>query len=129
MKRNMKKSHPEGSKKSMRMRDGILILAVLLCGITGILFWHLSGATGDLVTVSVDGKRVATYPLSEDRQVELSTGTHGEGRNVLRIQDGKADILEASCPDGICVDHHPISREGESIICLPNRMVVTIQKQ
>ena len=32
----------------------------------------------------------------------------------------------ASCPDGICVSHRPIFRDGESIVCLPNRVVITV---
>ena len=125
----MKKSLTEVGRKSKRLRDGFLILVILLCGALGILAWQLLGTEGDVVVISVDGKTVATYPLSEDRQIELTTGIDGAGRNLLVIREGQAEILDASCPDGICVDHHPISREGESIVCLPNRLVVTVCKQ
>ena len=107
-------------------RDALLILAFLLCGLAGVLGWQLLGVRGTVVEISVDGESVATYPLSEDRVVPLPTGVGGEETNVLRICDGKADVTEASCPDGICVDHHPIHREGETIVCLPNRMVITV---
>lgn len=125
---NMRKRPTCGIEKAKRIRDGILIAALLLCGAVGILSWQMLKADGALVEISVDGVTVVSYPLSEDRRVELITGREGEGKNILLIHDGKAEILDANCPDGICVDHHPVSREGETIVCLPNRMIVTVRK-
>ena len=73
-----------------------------------------------------DGTVIGTYPLSVDREVEIVTGENGEERNLLVIKDGKATVTAATCPDGICTSHKPISREGESIVCLPNRVEVRI---
>jgi len=42
------------------------------------------------------------------------------------IRDGKADMKEADCPDKLCVHQKAISAENESIVCLPNRVVVTV---
>ena len=76
--------------------------------------------------VEVDGTVMGTYPLSVDREVEIVTGENGEELNLLVIKDGKAIISTATCPDGICAAHKPISREGESIICLPHKVVITV---
>ena len=46
---------------------------------------------------------------------------------MLVIKDGKADITEADCPDKLCVHQAPISREGEALVCLPHRVVVTVR--
>ena len=46
--------------------------------------------------------------------------------NVLMIKDGRAQMKSADCPDQICVRQKAISKEGESIICLPNKVVVSI---
>ena len=51
---------------------------------------------------------------------------NNEHLNRFVIRDGKAYMEYASCPDGICVDHSPIFRDGESIVCLPNRVVITV---
>ena len=50
------------------------------------------------------------------------------GTNLLVIQDGYAWVAEASCPDGICSSHRPICHDGESIICLPNKVVIEIHR-
>ena len=38
----------------------------------------------------------------------------------------EADMKEADCPDKLCVHQKAISAENESIVCLPNRVVVTV---
>ena len=113
-------------KKTFGRRDLILLLAVLVIGLIGIviLYTRRAALNGE-VEVAVDGEVVMTLPLSEDTEVTIE-GVDG-GENLLVIQDGTAKIESASCPDGICVRHYAISRDGESIICLPNRVVVTIR--
>ena len=99
------------------------ILAVVALGAAALFFLRGEGST---VQVEVDGTVIGTYPLSVDREVEIVTGENGEERNLLVIKDGKATVTTATCPDGICAAHRPISREGESIICLPHKVVVTV---
>ena len=79
---------------------------------------------GNTVNVLVNGEEVATYSLDENRVEDIRTGK--DGLNRLIIKDGKAWIEKASCPDGICAAHKPIHREGESIVCLPNKVVITV---
>lgn len=113
-------------KKAFGRRDLILLLAVLVIGLIGIVILYTRpAALNGEVEVAVDGEVVMTLPLSEDTEVTIE-GVDG-GENLLVIQDGTAKIESASCPDGICVRHYAISRDGESIICLPNRVVVTIR--
>lgn len=112
------------SKKSRN--DIIFITALLIVTALAALALFLFRAEGDTVIVTVDGEFFGEYALSEDRTVEII----GEnGRNLLVIQNGEASISEASCPDGICSSHRPISRSGESIICLPNKVVVEVHSQ
>ena len=94
-------------------------LAVLLLSVG---LWLFTGR-GQQVEVAVDGKAVMALPLSADTTV-IIPGVGGE--NTLVIADGTARVAEADCPDGLCVSHRAISRAGESIICLPHRVVVTV---
>lgn len=107
--------------------DLIFILSLLAAvSLLGLGFFLLRGE-GDHVTVTVDGELIGTYALTEDRTVEILTGEHETQRNLLIIQNGKAYMAEATCPDGICAAHRPVSRRGESIVCLPHRVVVTVR--
>ena len=48
------------------------------------------------------------------------------GKCILVISDGKADMESADCPNQICVHHSAISHTGETIVCLPNRVVIEV---
>ena len=48
------------------------------------------------------------------------------GSNVLQIKNGKADMVSADCPDQLCVNQKAISKNKESIICLPNKIIVEV---
>ena len=78
-----------------------------------------------MVVVSVDGAEVASFPLDENRIYEIAG--YDEGHNTLIIQDGEAYMSEASCPDHLCMGMGKISHAGQSIICLPNRVIVEIR--
>lgn len=106
--------------------DGIFIAVLLLTlFLAGAAFFFLR-EEGDTVTVSVGGKHYGTYPLHTDLTLSIRTGEDGEEENLLVIRDGTARVESATCPDGICAAHKPISREGESIVCLPHRVVITV---
>ncbi len=101
---------------------GILLAVVVVFGLS---FWLLRG-DGDCVTVTVDGELLGVYSLSKDMTLDIRSGEDGKGHNLLVIKAGKAYVASASCPDGICSSHKPISKNGESIVCLPNRVVITV---
>ena len=115
-------SRPMNKRKADVVFILILVAVVALAGLGLHLFRH----PGDAVEVAVDGKIVATYPLTEDRTEDIRTGADQQQLNRLVIEGGKARVETATCPDGICAGHRPIRRQGESIICLPHRVVVTV---
>ena len=113
------------AKKPVRkIRNDLIFIAALLTviAIAGACLYLLRGE-GTTVTIKVSTKVVGVYALSEDRVVDIPSEA---GHNRLIIQNGEARMETATCPDGICVAHHPIHRQGESIVCLPNQVVVEI---
>ena len=118
---------PTATGGGRKFRNDLIFIAailVIVSMVAAVLFF-LRGE-GSTVQVEVDGTVIGIYPLSVDREVEIKTGENGEELNLLVIKDGKATVTTATCPDGICAAHRPISREGESIICLPHKVVVTV---
>ena len=109
--------------------DVIFILSLVVLTVAIGLFVYLSGEEGDTVSVYIDGEFYVSYPLSVNISVDIVTGEDKSRLNTLVIKDGKAYVEYASCPDGICAAHKPISREGESIVCLPNRVVVSVKTE
>lgn len=109
--------------------DIIFIAALLLMAAAGLVYLFVFRVGGNVVEVTVDGEVYGVYSLSENTTCEIRTGKNDENINRFVIADGKVYMQDASCPDGICVAHRPIFRDGESIVCLPNRVVVTVITQ
>ena len=113
----------------MKKNDVILIAVLLVAALLtagGMRIWQMNNTKDTAnVVVTIDGEVYGTYPLSEDRieRIELPDGSY----NILVISDGYADVTEASCPDQICVKHNHIRYSKESIVCLPNKVVVTVE--
>jgi hypothetical protein len=116
----------ENKKRRFLRNDIVLIACLLLLAAIGGVYLFFFRPTGDLIRVTVDGRLYGEYALTKDITEDIHTGEKGEHCNRLVIRDGKAFMETATCPDGICVAHRPIYRNGESIVCLPNRVVVTV---
>ncbi len=116
----------ENKKNHSLRNDIILITAVILAAVIGIIYLNFFRSPGESVTVTVDGEVYGVFSLSENISEDIYTGENNENLNRLVISDGKAFMETASCPDGICVSHKSIFRDGESIVCLPNRVVITV---
>ncbi|SHO49427.1 NusG domain II-containing protein [Anaerocolumna xylanovorans] len=109
----------------VKKKDIILLLIILFIALASLLIFKITQKDGNMVVVTIDGAVYKEYPLNKDISVDIQ-GVKG-GTNHLVIKDGYADVTEASCPDKICVKSRKISKTGESIICLPNKVVVKIE--
>lgn len=99
----------------------VLALAVLALGYGGYrLIFPASAAS--YVTITQNTKLLYQLPLNEDTQIRVDSPDGGY--NLVVIEGGKAFIKEADCPDLVCVKSRPVSSPGETIICLPYRLVV-----
>ena len=105
----------------MKKRDIILIASILIVAIALFLVVEMTKEEGAGVTIKVDGIKVAEYSLTADGTYPLNGGT-----NILVIEDGRAYLTDANCPDKLCVHQGKISRTGETITCLPNKLTVTV---
>ncbi len=109
----------------MKKLDFIIIAVLLVCAgelyFSGIL---RPGSEGAYAVVYVDGEEVKKYDLSKNTD---DTVTGINGTNQIRVQDGKISVVSADCRDQICVNHLPINRENESIVCLPHKVVIEIE--
>ncbi len=115
-------------EKKLKKNDRILILTLALIAFAayaGITFFQGASTSNGVAVVTVDGEEYGRYSLAVDttERIVLPDGSY----NLLEITEGKADITEASCPDGICVRHRAVSKRGQSIVCLPNKVVVEIE--
>ena len=116
-------------KNQKRRNDIILAAAILVIAVAGLLFINANKQSGSLVVVKIDGVEKYSYSLTENITQEIVTGENGEFTNTLVIKDGKASVSTANCPDKICVGHREISFVGETIVCLPHKVVIEVQAE
>ena len=114
---------PPVVKQSYRL-DIIIISAILLVSLVLLLVVTLCKKEGTVVVVEIDGNVVATYPLDKNETYSLNGGT-----NVLVIEDGRAYLNYSNCPDHTCEKTGKIQYVGQSIICLPNKVAITIKNE
>jgi hypothetical protein len=111
-------------KRDLILLAGILAAAVLIY----VVFWYTHQEAGAQVVVTVDGETYGTYDLnpSDGKAQTIEITKDKTVTNLLIIEDGKADMTQADCPDKLCVHQKAISATGETIVCLPNKVVVEI---
>lgn len=112
--------HASILKKADAFLTGGLLLA---CGIAFFVFRMANVSAGSSITITVDGNVYGTYDLDEPQ--EIAVAADGRTTNLVVIEDGKAYMKVADCPDHLCIRQGAISHTNESIVCLPNRVVVT----
>lgn len=73
--------------------------------------------------VYVNGSLYAALPLSEDRELVVKTEL---GTNTVRVKDGAVSVVEADCPDKVCVHTGAVSKGNVPIICLPHKLEIKV---
>ena len=115
-----------GPMKQKTLKNDILLICALLLlalAVWGVL--RLTRDAGSEAVVTVDGQIVLTVPLS--REATLAVGENLGFRNVVEVADGRVRVSDADCPDRLCVRQGWIRYDGESIVCLPHKLVVTVR--
>lgn len=104
-------------------KEIIIIIVLILIGV--VFIWARNKDTSaDEVIVYVDGKEYGTYSLNHNCVVEIKSEN---GTNTLKIENGHAYVIEASCPDHICMGMNAIGADSPGVIvCLPNKVIVEL---
>lgn len=106
-------------KNDIKLLIGILLVTLAVFVAYRLLYTH----TGDTVQITVDGKLTKTLPLNHTATYTIQTES---GKNILQIRNGFASITDADCPDKLCVHQEKISKQGQTLVCLPHKVIVSI---
>ncbi len=115
----------KGWKRTLKRQDIYLIIFLAAAAAAFFGFWLANREAGEEAAVYIGEDEYIRLPLDQDTEIVIEGA--GGGQNRLVIRDGYADVTEATCPDQICVHQAPISQTGETIVCMPNRVIVTIE--
>lgn len=103
----------------------IIVVAIVLVLVLGTLLYYQE--KGNLVHIIIQDKTY-TYSMSEEQNIVVSEIKDSPlGENTICIEAGSVYMKHADCPDQICVKHKAISKNGEMIVCLPNKVFIQIE--
>lgn len=108
----------------VKTRDLILAAVLIVIGVMLTIGIRLIMKPGASVAVYIDGKKTETYHLEDDGVYQIQTEG---GINSFHIENGVVWMESADCPDGLCIRMGKIEREGETIVCLPHKVVLQIE--
>jgi hypothetical protein len=108
----------------IKKRDIILAVCLIAAGLILFVIMKVTMQAGAMAVVYVNGEKIQEYSLNTDASYSL-TGEYG--KNVLVIKDGSAYMEDADCPDKLCVKMGSVSKGGETIVCLPHKLVIQIE--
>ena len=108
----------------MRKKDFILIFVVSLIidGAFGVNYF-VNTKNVDSIEIYMDNKLYKTYDINDKEEIKIKSK---EGYNIVKIHDKGVEIIEASCPDKVCIHQGFITKSSESIVCLPNKVHIKI---
>ena len=110
--------------------DVILVALLIVAALAVVGFSHVSRASRTpaeasagrfpIALISIDGVEYTRLPLEEDTTVTLPTA------HTVQVKGGEVSITSAPCPDRVCAQTAPARSVGDCIICLPERVVITV---
>ena len=104
----------------MKKKEIVFFAAVLVIAAAvwiGMKIAHGNKDYGSIL-ITVNGREYGTYSLGKDQVISINE------TNVCEIKDGKATMIEANCPDQLCMSQPSITAQGGFIICLPNTVFI-----
>ena len=109
-----------------RKKDLIFIFSLLIVAVFLLLIQRVYGnaqGEADMIKITVDQKLYGTYDLNKNQTITIQNDS---GINAIQIQNKKVWMEEADCPDGYCKEQGHISKNKQTIVCLPHKLVVEI---
>ena len=110
-------------KYTTKRRDIVLAAVLLILGVTGVLIVKYGLKSGNTADVYIDDKLVQTIDLSVDDEYTFQTD---KGSNTVEVRNGAVSMKSADCPDKVCVRMGTKNRNGETITCLPHKLVIEV---
>ena len=97
----------------------LYVLAVLFIIITAGFLFHPQSKS-NLVKITLNKEVYGYYDLNKNQTIHINK------ENTLKIENHKIRMISATCPDHLCIKQGAINKKGQSIICLPHKLIVEV---
>ncbi len=107
-------------RKFFNKKDIVIIALIILSGTA--LMCFMPKEEGSRALVIYNGREIDSLPLDRDCIYRPEVNENIE----IEVKDGRVRFLSSDCPDKICVNTGWLGKAGQSAVCLPNRLSVTV---
>lgn len=122
-------------KKNINIKKAniIAVICLIILALVGAISWRIISNMGQKNKVAVIyqyNKEVQRIDLSKvTESYEITFNSKDGGKNVVRIEKEGISIVEANCPDHVCMDTGVIKNGVVPIICMPNHLMIKIEEK
>lgn len=117
---------PAAERRRPTLWDGLVALAVVACAVVLLILLRPASGTSVTAVVTLDGEISAQYRLDRLEEPVSLPLDDAPYPLTIRVEPGRICIEHNQCPTQDCVHTGWISRPGQQIICLPNRLVISL---
>ena len=107
--------------------DFVIIAVLMVLSFLPEIILGASVGKGLNNTITVAGKLYKTVPLSAHTGEDIIEINTKWGTNIVQVKDNKIGIIDADCPDKVCMNPAYIEKAGESLVCLPHKVMIEIK--
>lgn len=107
------------TKKDIVLAGCILAAAIVLW----VMLRFNGNEEGSYARITIDGELYGVYSLAKDQEIHIGD------TNICRIESGQVKMIQADCPDQLCIRQQAAGKEGETIVCLPNKVVIEVTER
>lgn len=106
----------------MKKKDLFIVGIVLILAAVSYLMYQfmIPQNPRPMLRITVAGEELGRYRLEEEQDIPIGD------TNICRVSDGQVTMIEADCPDQLCIHQKAINLRGGTIVCLPNKVVMDI---
>lgn len=124
---NSNKSQKSGIGKIIRKSDIFLAVFFILIGLVPLFFIFAHDDKGHTINVNVDNKPYGRYSLEKNKVIKIK---QPNGHiNIIEIKNGKAFMKSSTCKNQNCVQQGKINSNNQTIVCLPNKVIITVDSK
>lgn len=116
-----------------KFRFDILLISILVISLVSwLVIWTIIATNKNKkAVVSYNNEDIMELDLSVDKEIELydlGDGEKLEYKMIIIVKDNKIWVEESECPNHDCIREGKKSKVGDSIVCLPNKIIIRIEK-
>ena len=110
----------------IKKADILLACFMIVIGVSSSIALAGSGESGSYAEITVSGDYYGTYDLYENQEISIRENGH---TNILKIENGSISMIESDCHNKQCIKQGAISKSSQTIVCLPNQVLVNINDE